>query len=57
MSHEPRDDHYEGDPCPWYGARYYPESPGTAYCAKRETLIGPVDCMECCGEECEEATG
>ena len=52
MSYEPAyDNQYEDDPCPWYEARYYPESPGTAYCSKKGRLIGPVDCMECCGEE------
>jgi len=50
------DDYYEDDPCPWYRYRYLPESPGTAYCAKRGELIGPVDCRECCGEEYGEAS-
>ena len=55
MSYEPAyDNQYEDDPCPWYEARYYPESPGTAYCSKKGRLIGPVDCMECCGEEEDE---
>lgn len=51
MSHDPRDDYYKDDPCPWWRYRYLPESPGTAYCTKKGELVGPVDCMECCGEE------